>query len=141
MYCIGGDEKGDLGSRFEPPNEKNRWDRPLIMARRTEGGEMAFEVDRILEAVAGVPAAAPNLSTIAEPRALAHNTDEILNEVVAEIMQRQKDGLGVARHVSLAELRLWRREYMNLLDLADVKKPEDVRKSFRNYIDVKMMSE
>lgn len=102
VWCLGGDEKCDLGSRFEAPNEKNRWDRPLVLARRGQDG-MELDVDRVLEAIAGVPASAPNLSTIAEPRALAHNTDELLTEVVSEIMAQQKDGTGrLARHVTMA---------------------------------------
>jgi hypothetical protein len=37
--------------------------------------------------VSGTPAAAPNLSTIAEPRALVHDTDRELSECVAAVMQ------------------------------------------------------
>jgi tRNA uridine 5-carbamoylmethylation protein Kti12 len=104
VWCLGGDEKCDLGSRFEPPNEKNRWDRPLVLARRSSNdGKMEFDFDRVMDAVAGVPASAPNLSTIAEPRALAHNADELLSECVAEIMGQQKEGIGkLARHVTMA---------------------------------------
>jgi hypothetical protein len=36
------------------------------------------------------------------------------------------------------ELRLWKREYMNLLDLADVKRPEDAKASFFKYVSVKI---
>jgi len=140
VWCLGGEEKSDLGSRFEPPNEKQRWDRPLILARRSaDGAAMEFDGGRVLEAVAGEPAAAPNLSTIAEPRAMAHSSDELLNEAVAEVMTRQKEGTSkLARHVTMAELRLWKRDYMNLLDLADVKRPEDAKASFLKYVAVKL---
>ena len=72
------------------------------------------------------PAAAPNLSTIAEPRGLVHDTDTELSECIAALMQAQKDGgpPPLARHVTMAELRLWKRDYMQLLDLADVRQAQ-----------------
>jgi hypothetical protein len=38
----------------------------------------------------------------------------------------------------MAELRLWKREYMQLLDLADVKQAQDARASFLKFAAVKV---
>lgn len=140
VWCQGGDATCDLGSRFETPNEKNRWERPLVLARRGADGRMELDCDRVVAAVCGTPAAAPNLATIAEPRALVHDTDQELSECVAAVMQAQKNGgpLLLARHVTMAELRLWKREYMQLLDLADVKQAQDAKSSFMKFVAVKV---
>jgi protein KTI12 len=140
IFCVGGDETSELGSRFEPPQEKNRWDRPLILARRNAEGKMEFDEAKVMEAVGGKVSSRPNLSTINEPRKLAGNSDQELNECIAEIMQNQKDGgnSGLPRHVSMAELRLWKREYLQLMDLADVKQTQNVKTSFLKFCSVKV---
>ncbi len=140
VWCQDGDALCEVGCRFEAPNEKNRWERPLIAARRGLGGHMELDLERVVAAVVGISVTAPNLSTIAEPRGMVHDTDHELGECIVAIMQAQKEGgpLPLARHVTMAELRLWKRDYMQLLDLADVKQAQDVRSSFLKFVAVKV---
>ena len=139
VWCQGGgDEKEEVSSRFEPPQEKNRWDRPLIIARREKNGKMEFDEQRVWDCVQGTVLGAPNLSTVAEPRTSVHDLDGELNECVAKLLQDQKEGInsGLSRNVTMSELRLWKREYMQMFDLKDGGK-EDTKKAFFNFVKVK----
>lgn len=140
VWCVGGDEAGELGRRFEPPSERNRWDRPLIMARPALGGSgVDWDEEALLRAVDGAPEAPPNLSTVAERPLLLHDRDAELNACVAELMARQKEGTGqLARHVTLTELRLWKREFLQLIDLSESRPAVDCREAFVKYVRVKL---
>jgi protein KTI12 len=143
VWCQGGgDATSELGSRFEAPDERNRWDRPLIIARRgsilvspssssSPPPPMQLDWDRLEQSVCEGVRAPPNMGTLAEPRSLVHDTDKALSGVVAAVLQAQKEGgaLLLPRHVTMAEMRLWKREYLNLLDAEKA----DVGKSFLQF--------
>lgn len=136
VWCQGGgNPKSELSSRFEAPNESNRWDRPLIIARRLIGDKMELDWDRLDQVISDKPMAPPNQGTVPEPRSLMLNTDAAIASVIQNVLQAQKDGgkLLLPRHATLAELRTWKRDYLSLLD------PEkaDVAKSFLQFCVVK----
>ena len=140
VWCQGGDEESPIGQRFEPPKEKNRWDRPLIVARRNpETKKMEFDESRLAEAMRGRVLKGPNLSTLTEPRSQALNVDHELTLSIAEIIGLQKEGNKTAlpRSVTMGELRLWKRDYLQLSDLADIGKSQNVQKSFLSFCAVK----
>lgn len=138
VWCQGGgDATSELGSRFEAPDERNRWDRPLIIARRDAASSaMVLDWERLEQAISDGPLAPPNQGTIAEPRSLIHDTDAALSAAMAAVMAAQKEGgpLLLPRNVTLSELRQWKREYLALLD---AEKVDDVGKSFVRFCTVK----
>lgn len=110
VWCQGGgDANSELASRFEAPNESNRWDRPLIIARRLNG-KMDLDWDRLEQCIAdkrefgffvlvvrfadgffGTAVAPPNQGTVPEPRSLMQDTDAAIASVIQNVLQGKGD--------------------------------------------------
>lgn len=112
----------------------NRWDRPLIIARRLND-KMDLDWERLEQHITNKTVAPPNQGTVPEPRSLMQDTDTAIGAVIQNVLQAQKDGgkLLLPRPTTMAELRTWKREYLSLLDAEKA----DVSKAFLQFCVVK----
>ena len=147
-----------LCSRLEEPDGRNRWDAPLFTVlpqdpplthSQQSTGCIALQ---IVEAVINRKAARPNLSTVVKPLAetnYLHDMDQVTNDIVEAFIQAQKDGrtgsvglsphsscklLVPSRHVSLAELRRLRRQFIQINRLHTLIALDRLATSFVEYL-------
>ncbi|KAI0232976.1 hypothetical protein LSAT2_016756 [Lamellibrachia satsuma] len=111
----------ELVMRFEPPDSRNRWDRPLFVLQ----SEDELPCQQIYEALFHSKAPPPNLSTLSQPISstnFLHELDQITQRTVNLIMEAQKtcmpgdalavpgakDKVELGRPLTLAELQRMR---------------------------------
>ena len=122
-----------LVMRFEPPDSRNRWDSPLFVVHPHD----PLPGEELLASLLHRRPPPPNLSTQSQPLSSAdflHVLDRRTQEVVAQVMQAQRtalpgdslvvscgpapsEKLRLPRHITMAELRRLRRQYMNYTKL------------------------
>eukprot|EP00605_Chrysophyceae_sp_TOSAG23-4_P000856 GSChrysophyteH1.ASY1.ANO1.947.1 assembled CDS len=120
----------DLRRRFEPPNERNRWDRPLI---RVKNAAESSSFERVYQALSATTSAQPNSSTVAAPHGganMLYELDRVSQEIVQAVSAHLTGPEGQAgapmrlptydrsfqvhRTVSLAELQRHRLQFVRL---------------------------
>ncbi|CAG8583035.1 702_t:CDS:2 [Ambispora gerdemannii] len=98
----------DLVSRFEEPNDRNRWDSPLFTVIYDDPD---IPCDDIWQAVMVKKAKPPNLSTVVKPVSetnYLYELEKTTQEIINQILEVQKNSVGVA------ELRRLRRQFTNI---------------------------
>uniref|UniRef100_A0A914WIW7 Protein KTI12 homolog n=1 Tax=Plectus sambesii TaxID=2011161 RepID=A0A914WIW7_9BILA len=143
-----------LSMRYEPPEEKNRWDSPLFRLEITkEAGPKSVDIpfDNIYRVLFEGQALPPNLSTQSAPLAATnflYELDRATQQVVQSIVELQKtavpgDFLTVAscadkvemRKVrSLAELSRLRRQFMTYTKSHPVEDIDKIASLFVNFL-------
>ena len=137
----------EVDMRFEPPNEANRWDRPLF---RFEPGH-APPFGEIAEILLHGAAPKPNLSTQNIP--LAHPTflldlEQVTSGLVDVLVKAQTGGTildnfrldesteraSFARAISLPELRQARRQFLSYCKLHPVHEPSQIANLFIQFL-------
>lgn len=124
-----------LVMRYEPPDSRSRWDSPLFVVHPGD----SLPVEQIMDTLLHRKPPPPNLSTQSQPLSSAdflHTLDRQTQEVVAQILQAQRtalpgdslmvhcsgstvssEKLRLPRHITMAELRRLRRQFMNYTKL------------------------
>jgi protein KTI12 len=123
----------NLCSRFEEPDGRNRWDKPLFIVISQDSPAEHQVLDQIKSALSQ-QAPNPNLSTVVKPITDAnfvHQMDSALNEILDALIYAQKNGMNgltnvpksqvqvalPARFVSLQEWRRLKRQYGQMTKL------------------------
>ena len=137
----------EVDMRFEPPNEANRWDRPLF---RLEPGH-ASPFGEIVQILLHGTAPKPNLSTQNTP--LAHpsfllDLEQVTSGLVGVLVEAQTGGVVLdslrldqsteratfGRAVSLPELRQARRQFLSYCKLHPVHDPSQIASLFIQFL-------
>lgn len=115
-----------LVMRFEAPDSRNRWDKPLFVLQSDD----PLPCQQIYEALFHSKAPPPNLSTLSQPISstnFLHELDQITQRTVNLIMEAQKtcvsgdslsvpgakDKVELGRPLTLAELQRMRRQFIS----------------------------
>ena len=121
-----------LVMRYEAPDSRNRWDSPLFIVPPND----PLPGEALMGVLLNRKPPPPNLSTQSQPLSSSdflHLLDRHTQEVVSQIMHTQRvspgdtpvvscgpapsDKLRLPRHVTMAELRRLRRQYINYTKL------------------------
>lgn len=100
VWCLGGASNPDRPP-LEPPDSRNRWDRPLFTASE----DQPLPVAEIRSALLERSPPPPNRSTRSQPLQAAgflHQLDRLTQDVVAALMDAQREGLQPGQFVPLA---------------------------------------
>lgn len=136
-----------LTMRFEPPDDRNRWDNPLFTILPDD--EMPCE--KILDALLKRVAPPPNQSTQSKPLSSAgflHDLDRRTQEVVTAIMDSQRtsfvgdtiaipscsEKLTLTRHFTMAELSRLRRQFITYAKMHPVDDSNKIPTLFMQYL-------
>jgi len=144
---------GDLVSRFEEPNDNNRWDAPLFTILHDD---TLVPCDAIWDAVMVKKPRPPNLSTVVKPVSetnylyeLEKTTQDIVNAILEERKHNVDTGIVKiprveqainlpSRAVTLAELRRLRRQFTNINKMHTLLDMDRVADLFVDYLNTNM---
>jgi len=133
--------------RFEPPDDRNRWDNPLFIVLPDD----EFPNERILDALLKRLAPPPNQSTQSKPLSSAgflHDLDRQTQEVVSAIMESQRtsfvgdsitisncsEKLTLNRHLTMGELSRLRRQFITYSKMHPVDDSNKIPTLFVQYL-------
>lgn len=123
-----------IASRFEVPNEKNRWDSPLFRLTPESIAQEGIPLEQIADAVIQGKAVKAGLATKAAPvteASFLQELDRITAAVVDAVVAYQRDGLvadglvvpqcsialRIPRKLTTAEARRHRRQFIKIAQL------------------------
>ncbi|CAG8446283.1 5858_t:CDS:2 [Diversispora eburnea] len=111
----------ELVSRFEEPDDRNRWDSPLFTVLYSDE---TIPLDNIWNAIIVKVARPPNLSTAVKPVSetnYLYELEKITQEIINAVINVQKTNIGAgtyinlpSRNVTLSELRRLRKQFTNI---------------------------
>jgi protein KTI12 len=118
----------DLPNRFERPNDRNRWERPLFVVRPEDE---RIPLEDLMAAIDGQNLA-PNLATVTQPvveNNLLHEIDLVTTQILGAVQKAQTAGDGgerisipgssktfvVTRVVPVGEQRRIKRQFMKVV--------------------------
>ncbi|XP_065882967.1 protein KTI12 homolog [Dysidea avara] len=133
--------------RFEPPDDRNRWDNPLFIVLP----EDEFPNGGILDALLKRVAPPPNQSTQSKPLSSAgflHDLDRRTQEVISAIMEGQRtsfvgdsinipncsEKLTLNRHLTMGELSRLRRQFITYSKMHPVDDSNKIPTLFVQYL-------
>ena len=135
-----------LVQRFEMPDSRSRWDKPLFVVEPTED----LPLTAITEVLLGKANGARNMATTSQPLASSslHDVDRITQRVVTEILKQQtnamegdkliieghKEGLVLTRQVAMSELRRIRRQFTTYNKSHPIEDPARVVPVFVSFV-------
>lgn len=82
----------ELPQRFERPNDRNRWERPLFVVRPEDE---ALPLDDVVSMIEG-KSLNPNLATVSQPVAdknMLHEIDVITSQILGALQKSQSEGV------------------------------------------------
>jgi len=117
----------ELSSRFEVPNPRNRWDRPLFSVNKDDVLPFQDILDGIDSSAVSMKNIATEISKIEEPNFL-YELDQITQSIINSILEAQHtlnmmgqitvpnstQKVSLKRNVSMAELSRLRRQFIKL---------------------------
>ncbi|KAG9289202.1 hypothetical protein G9A89_022511 [Geosiphon pyriformis] len=130
----------DLVSRFEEPNDRNRWDAPLFTVIYDD---VSVPCDSIWDAVMNKKAKPPNLSTIAKPVSetnYLYELEKTSQEIINSILEAQKHSVGPehinlpSRNLTISELGRLKRQFTNINKMHTLLDMDRVAELFVEYL-------
>eukprot|EP01102_Stenamoeba_stenopodia_P018658 TRINITY_DN6884_c0_g1_i1.p1 TRINITY_DN6884_c0_g1~~TRINITY_DN6884_c0_g1_i1.p1 ORF type:complete len:275 (+),score=75.39 TRINITY_DN6884_c0_g1_i1:38-862(+) len=122
----------ELSNRFETPNPKNRWDKPLFSLRPDEPTPCNLISDALFNRSGPTPNSATVPAVLAAPNFL-HELDKVTQDIVNVILEASQQGTALPgdyitvpgtpqkfvlkRNSTLAELRRLRRQFIKVSQL------------------------
>ncbi|CAG8579717.1 35689_t:CDS:2 [Gigaspora margarita] len=111
----------ELVSRFEEPDDRNRWDSPLFTVLYDDP---VPSYDGIWDAIIVKKAKPPNLSTVVKPVSetnYLYELEKTTQDIINAVLNVQKNDVGAdsyiklpSRTITLSELRRLRRQFTNI---------------------------
>lgn len=135
-----------LVQRFEMPDSRSRWDKPLFVVEPIEDVPVAD----ITEVLLGKANGARNMATTSQPLASSslHDVDRITQKVVSQILKEQTnamegdkliieghaEGLVLVRKVAMSELRRIRRQFTTYNKTHPIEDPARLVPAFVSFV-------
>ncbi|PKY42354.1 chromatin associated protein KTI12 [Rhizophagus irregularis] len=139
----------ELVSRFEEPDDRNRWDSPLFTVFYNDE---AVPFDGIWDAVINKKAKPPNLSTVSKPVSetnYLYELEKTTQDIINEVLDAQKHNVGggavkisrtnrtvnlPSRTITLSEFRRLRRQFTNINKMHTLLDMDRVAELFVEYL-------
>ncbi|RIA97638.1 chromatin associated protein KTI12 [Glomus cerebriforme] len=139
----------ELFSRFEEPDDRNRWDSPLFTVFYDDA---AVPCDDIWDAVINKKPKPPNLSTVSKPVSetnYLYELEKTTQDIINEVLDAQKHNVGggavkisrtnqhvnlPSRTITLSEFRRLRRQFTNINKMHTLLDMDRVAELFVEYL-------